>query len=135
MSWAMKAFKNDVNRILTESLCKVCKEILSPKEEKEKAPKIVHIETPEEREARYDEIRKTIPKIDFNKSREVIDIVKDKKYCSEVTKMMCWRPDIFLDSGCSQCSLNKGCSSKIKDLDRIPDGRAPKFKKASIKPK
>jgi hypothetical protein len=39
MSWAMKAFDNDVNRILTESLCKVCKDVLNPKEEKEKAPK------------------------------------------------------------------------------------------------
>lgn len=135
MSWAMKAFDNDINRILTESLCKDCKSILNPKEEKEKAPKVIHIETPEEREARYDEIRKTIPKIDLYKVREPIDIIKNKKYCSEVTKMMCWRPDIYLDMGCSQCSLNKGCASRIKDLNRIPDGKSPRFKKAVIKSK
>jgi hypothetical protein len=129
MSWAMKAFKNDVNRILTESLCKVCKEVLSPKEEKEKAPKVVHIETPEEREARYDEIRKTIPKIDLYRVREPINLVKDKEACKKHTYFACNNPQVYLDYGCNECSLQKHCACPIKDLSRIADGRGKKKKK------
>jgi hypothetical protein len=132
---AMKAFDNDAKRILTESLCKDCKSVLVPKVVKEREPKVYVPETAEEREARYDEIRKTIPKIDFNRTRDAIDLKKDKEACKQHTSFACHNPAIYLDFGCGQCSINKHCACPIKDINRIPDGRAPKFKKAVIKPK
>lgn len=135
MSWAMKAFDGDINRILTESLCKDCKDVLVPKEPKESKPKIVSVETQEERELRYDEIRKTIPKIDLHRSREVIDLRKDKEACKQHTYFSCNNPPIFLDLGCAECSISKYCACPIKDLNRKPDGRAPKIKKFVTKPK
>jgi len=132
---AMKNFDNDVRRILTESVCKSCKKILNPKEEVEKSPKVIHIETPEEIEARRDKIRATIPKIDFNRVREPINLKKDKEACAEHTHFACNNPQVYLDLGCASCSINKYCACPIKDVNRIPDGRAPKFKKAVIKPK
>lgn len=135
MSWAMKAFDGDINRILTESLCKDCKSILKPKEPKEPKPKVISVETQEEREARYDEIRKTIPKIDLHRSREVIDLRKDKEACKQHTYFACNNPQVFLDLGCAECSISKYCACPIKDLNRKPDGRAPKIKKFVTKPK
>jgi hypothetical protein len=135
MKHAMKAFDNDAKRILTESLCKDCKDVLVPKVVKEKEAKVYVPETPEEREARYDRIRATIPKIDLHRVREPLDLKKDKDACKQHTSFACHNPLIFLDLGCSQCSINKHCACPIKDLNRIPDGRAPKFKKFTTKPK
>ena len=135
MRWAKKEFDNDIKRILTESMCKDCKAVLKPKVEKEKAPRVITIETAEDREARYDEIRKTIPKIDLHRVREAIDLRKDKEACKAHTSFACHNPNICLDMGCSQCNINKHCACPIKDLTRIPDGRAPKFKKFTTKPK
>jgi hypothetical protein len=135
MKHAMKAFDNDHKRILTESLCKDCKSVLVPKVVKEKEPKVFVPETPEEREARYDKIRATIPKIDFNRTREVINLKKDKDACKDHTHFACHNPHVYLDMGCAECTLNKYCACPIKDVNRKPDGRAPKFKKAVIKPK
>lgn len=131
---AMKNFQGDVKRILTESICKSCKQTLNPKESVEKAPKVVHVETNEEREARYDKIRATIPKIDFNRVREVVNLAKDKDACKHHTSFSCARPDIYLDYGCKECILQKNCVCPIKDINRNPDDRRPKFKKFVTKP-
>jgi hypothetical protein len=135
MSWAMKAFDKDMKRILTESLCKGCKKVLSPKIEKEKVTKVYEPETLEEREERYDKIRATIPKIDFNRVRDIIDLKKDKEACIKHTQFACNNPQVFLDLGCASCSINKHCACPIKDLNRQPDDRRPKFKKFVTKPK
>ena len=135
MKHALKNFDNDAKRVLTESLCKDCKEVLVPKVVKEREPKVYVPETPEEIEARRDKIRATIPKIDFNRVRELINLKKDKEACVEHTHFACNNPQVYLDLGCAECSINKHCACPIKDLNRIPDGRAPKFKRAVIKPK
>ena len=131
MAHAMKKFDGDMKRILTESVCKNCK----PKPEVEKKDKVVQVLTREEMQARRDAISETLPKIDFYKTREPISLVKDKDACKAFTSFACHRPDIFLDYGCSECILQKNCACPIKDINRRPDDRRPKFKKAVFKPK
>lgn len=127
LAHAKKNFNNDIKRILTESLCKGCKEKLHPKEKKKYEPKIL---TREQMEARADEIKRNLPKIDLNKVREPIDMVKNKEVCAEVTSFACWRPDIYLNLGCEDCALVKNCACPIKNLKRKP---APKGKKINYK--
>jgi len=91
--------------------------------------------TREQMEERRDKIRANMPKIDLYRTREMVNITKDKDACAEHTSFACHRPDIFLDYGCAQCSLQKHCACPIKDINRIPDGRAPKLKKFVIKVK
>jgi hypothetical protein len=135
MKHAMKAFGNDHKRILTESLCKDCKAVLVPKVVKEREAKVYVPETEEERQERYDKIRATIPKIDFNRTREVIDLKKDKDACKEHTHFACNNPHVYLDMGCAECNINKHCACPIKDLNRRPDDRRPKFKRIVTKAK
>lgn len=134
LAWyhAQKQFEGDIKRILTESLCKDCKSELHPKEKKKYEPKVL---TREEMEARAEEIRRNLPKIDLHKVREPIDMVKNKEVCKEVTANACWRPDIFLDLGCAHCTLAKNCACPIKDLKRNPEDRRPKYKRVVYKPK
>lgn len=113
----VKAFEKcdgDPLRVLNETKCKDCK-ALEPKEKKQ--PKIL---TPEEQEARAEEIRKSLPKIDFNKERTVIDLRKDKDACAFYTKIACIRPDIYLDNDrtCDYCSINKHCACPIKKFSK-----------------
>jgi hypothetical protein len=129
MSWAKKKFNNDMNRILTESICKSCVDILTPKEAKEPKEKVVHILTREEMQARRDAISETLPKFDFYKPRTIIDLTKDKDVCKEFTNFACHRPDIYLDMGCDECSLKKHCACPIKDITRKADGRGKKKRK------
>ena len=91
--------------------------------------------TLEQIEERREKVRATIPKIDLHKVRESINLIQNKKECAKHTEFSCHRPDVFLDYGCSQCSLAKGCACPLKDLNRIPDGRAPKVKKFVMKKK
>jgi hypothetical protein len=126
LAHAKKNFNNDIKRILTESLCKDCKEKLHPKEKKKYEPKIL---TREEMEARAEEIRRNLPKVDFHKVREPIDMVKNKEVCVEVTSFACWRPDIYLNLGCSECSLVKNCACPIKNIKRKPAPKARKLTK------
>jgi hypothetical protein len=111
-----KAFErcdNDAFRVLNETRCKDCREKL-PKEKKNK------ILTPEEMEARAEEIRKNLPKIDFNRERHVIDLRKDKEACAQYTQFACVRPDIYLDNDrtCDYCSINKHCACPIKKFSK-----------------
>lgn len=113
----VKAFEKcdgDPLKVLNETKCKDCK-ALEPKEKKQ--PRIL---TPEEQEARAEEIRKSLPKIDFNKERTVIDLRKDKDACAFYTKIACIRPDIYLDNDrtCDYCSINKHCACPIKKFSK-----------------
>jgi hypothetical protein len=85
--------------------------------------------TQEDMELRREKIRATIPKIDLYKTREMINLTKDKDACREHTSFACHRPDIYLDLGCSECSLKSACACPLFDLNRKPDGRAPKLRK------
>ena len=120
-----KQFNGNIKDILTKAVCKTCKNILEPKEKKEYVAKVL---TREEMEDRAEEIRKNIPKIDLNKPRVSIDMVKNKEVCQEVTASACWRPDIYLDYGCSECKLAKHCACKSKNLKRKPQNKRGKIK-------
>jgi hypothetical protein len=69
--------------------------------------------------------------------RENYDSFVQEKYRSLVGSLLyaaiCWRPDIFLNLGCAECVLAKNCACPIKDLNRIPDNRPRKFKRAVTK--
>jgi hypothetical protein len=111
-----KAFERcggDAFRVLNETYCKDCKKVL-PKEKK------VKIFTREEMEARAEEIRRNLPKINLNKERQVIDLTKDKASCEEYTEFTCIRPDIYLDNDktCDYCSINKWCACPIKKFSK-----------------
>ena len=129
MFHAMKNFDKDMKRVLTESICKSCKEILTPKEAKEKPEKVITILTREEMQARRDAISETLPKIDFYKNRTVYDLTKDKDVCKSYTYFACHRPDVYLDYGCDECLLKKNCACPIIDVNRIADGRHKMKKK------
>lgn len=123
MFHAMKAFDKDMKRILNESICKSCKDIIDPPEVKEKKERVVDVLTREEMQARRDKISASLPKIDFYKERAIFDISKNKDKCKEYTYFACHRPDIYLDYGCEECSLKKYCVCPIKDVNRVADGK------------
>lgn len=50
------------------------------------------------------------------KGPDKINMVKNKEVCAHVTKHACWRPDIYLDVGCSVCILKENCACPIKNL-------------------
>jgi len=105
--------ENDPSRVLKETLCKDCRS-LEPKIKK------VKVYTKEELEDRAEEIRRNLPKIDFNKERVVIDLVKNKDACIEHTKYACLRPDVYLDNDrtCDTCTIRKWCSCPIKKFSK-----------------
>lgn len=115
LAHAKRQFNNDIRRILTESVCKECKDKLYPKEKKKYTRKIL---TKEEMEIRAEEIRRNLPKVDLHKVRERIDMVKNKEVCKEVTVFACWRPDIYLDFGCAECSIYDNCACPIKKTNK-----------------
>ncbi len=49
------------------------------------------------------------------KGTELISLVENKEVCEQVTKIACWRPDIYLDYGCSACVLASNCACPIKN--------------------
>ena len=114
ISKAFERCDGDVIRVLTETKCKDCK-ALDPKEKKQ--PKIL---TPEEMEARAEQIRRNLPKIDFHKERQVFNLTKDKDACILHTQFSCLRPDVYLDNDrtCDYCSINKHCACPIKKFSK-----------------
>jgi hypothetical protein len=110
---AFEKCEGDALRVLNETICKDCKEVL-PKEKK------VKIFTREEMEARAEEIRRNLPKIDLNKERQVINLNKDKEACAFYTQFACLRPDVYLDNDrtCDYCSINKHCACPIKKFSK-----------------
>jgi len=47
-----------------------------------------------------------------------IDMTQDAVVCAEVTSFACWRPDVYLDYGCAECTLYNNCACPIKDMSR-----------------
>lgn len=46
----------------------------------------------------------------------VVDLTKDAEICKKTTESSCWRPDIYLDLGCVECSINENCACPIKKM-------------------
>jgi len=121
MTHAMKKFNGDIKRVLTESICKECK----PKEEPK--PRVIEPMTREEMEYRRAEISASLPKMKFN-DPIIIDLSRNKEVCKQWTYFACHRPDIYLDYGCMECSLQKHCACPIKNINRKPDNHKRKKK-------
>lgn len=110
---ALERCDGEVSRILSETCCKDCREVI-PKEKK------VKVFSREEMEARAEEVRRNLPKIDLNKERQVINLNKDKEACAFHTQFACLRPDVYLDNDrtCDYCSINKHCACSIKKFSK-----------------
>jgi hypothetical protein len=118
-----KQFNGKIKDILTKSVCKTCKNENSF-ESKKPESKIL---TKEEMEDRAEEIRKNIPKIDLQKPNDVFNLRKNKEICEKITEFSCWRPDIYLDQGCLNCSLSENCKCPIKNIKRKPTPKKGKL--------
>jgi hypothetical protein len=129
LSHLKKQFNNNIKSILSKAICKPCKEMINPKEEKEPKKQVEQkFLTREEMENKAEEIRKSIPKIDLSKPTEVFNLTKNKDVCMATTKDSCWRPDVYLDKGCLSCNIVKFCACPIKNIKRVPDNRRGKIK-------
>lgn len=64
------------------------------------------------------------------KGSEPISLLKNKEMCEQVTQIACWRPDIYLDYGCSECILKDNCACPIKNLKRKPHAKGTKKSKS-----
>jgi hypothetical protein len=53
-----------------------------------------------------------------NKGTTIVDLTTNKEVCEQITKSSCWRPDIYLDLGCSECSIQENCACPVKNLDK-----------------
>jgi hypothetical protein len=53
-----------------------------------------------------------------NKANTIVDLTQDAKVCAQITESSCWRPDIYLDLGCSECAIQEHCACPIKNLDK-----------------
>jgi hypothetical protein len=101
----------------------------APKEKDTESKKEPVVLTQEDMEIRREKIRATIPKIDLHRTKETFDLVKDKELCKNYTIFSCHRPDIYLDLGCVECALQKNCACPLKDINRRPEDKRPKFRK------
>jgi hypothetical protein len=91
--------------------------------------------TQEDMEIRREKIRATIPKYNPDRTPTIYNLVKDSDMCREYTKFSCHRPDIYLDLGCSECALQSNCACPLKNLNRKPEDRRPKFRRFTTKAK
>jgi hypothetical protein len=110
---ALKASNNNLEKMLTSTMCKDCKKIKQPKEKK---PVVKRVKTQFEIEEEIEKIRREMPKIDLHSPNQVIDLKKSKQACVEFTRDSCLRPDIYLnnDRTCNECPLNEHCSCRLK---------------------
>ena len=76
----------------------------------------------DELEERREEMRAFTPKLNRDKPRNIVDLSKDPKECKNITAFSCFRPDVYLDYGCWNCSLYKNCACPIK----MSSGSLPK---------
>tara|TARA_R110000868_G_C10559852_1_gene736762 strand:- start:246 stop:533 length:288 start_codon:yes stop_codon:yes gene_type:complete len=68
---------------------------------------------------------------DFGKSYKFkyvakeINLTTNVQRCKEITKTMCWRPDIFLDNdrSCGPCSLYENCECVLKNQKNNSKGK------------
>jgi len=118
----LKKCNGDPLCILTNFKCRNCRNLEKtvnpvPKADKPKGTKVVHQLTREEMDDRKEKILAQLPKFKQYVSNP-IDMVENAEVCAEVTAFACWRPDIYLDLGCQQCSLYKNCACNLKDGER-----------------
>lgn len=61
----------------------------------------------------------------------VVDLTKNTDVCKQTTESSCWRPDIYLDLGCVECSINEHCACPIKKMIKRdePKGRGKRKQK------
>jgi hypothetical protein len=127
---SLPKFGNDVRRLLTEFVCRECRNSNKPQKagkihinaegndevipRAKKGSKLV-VETPEERENRIEEIRANLPKVDLTGPKMSYDL-NNPEHLKMVTTNNCWRPDLYLNSGkwCDKCELFVGCNSTLK---------------------
>ena len=109
-----------LENFLTKWTCKSCRQFEvdnQPKPEKEKKEYVQKFLTREEMEERAEEIRKTLPKINVNRPKVVVDLAEDPDWCKKITDGACFRPDIFLKyKDCDDCRLYKNCKCSIRIL-------------------
>jgi hypothetical protein len=74
--------------------------------------------TDEEYAIRQEKMKDFLPKMGNVKKTIVIDLTNNPEECKKHTESSCFRPDIYLDHGCSHCSLNKYCSCRLKNLKK-----------------
>jgi hypothetical protein len=56
---------------------------------------------------------------DLNQNKKNLDAIKNKKWCEELTKNSCLRPDIFLKNrDCDDCPYNKYCIAPNKKFSK-----------------
>ena len=72
----------------------------------------------DEIEDRKDEIRKNLPKINFDKIDPITP--RDKRGVEEITKSSCIRPDIYLNNErfCNGCPWFEHCICGIKKISK-----------------
>lgn len=70
--------------------------------------------TEDEIQFRKEAIRDFLPKLDINSGKRKVDLKTDHEECERITKSACFRPDVYLDYGCFNCSLYKHCKCGIK---------------------
>lgn len=118
-------FGNDMEALLKGFVCRPCRtmkteneRLKKPKEEKKpKVTKEVAVLTLEELEDRKEEVRKSIPKIDFE-AKPVPITPTSTDQVRMITSSSCMRPDIYLDNGrfCNGCHWEKHCICPIKKI-------------------
>lgn len=70
--------------------------------------------TEEEIAERDKKMQDFLPRIDIEKHTTKINLARNAEECKKHTKDSCFRPDIYLDYGCSHCSLFENCACPIK---------------------
>lgn len=116
----LEKFENDIEKLLVTFTCKEC--IKLSREEKKLQEKELQVKKPIERkvltweeiEDRKDEVRKGIPKINFDKIDPITP--NNRKGVEEITRNSCIRPDIYLnnDKCCDGCPWEKHCICDLK---------------------
>jgi hypothetical protein len=125
-------YNNDIRRLLTEFQCRDCRNVNKVVKTKvggkatednttsDNKPKKVSahvVETPEEREARAEEIRKNTPKVDLTGPKMSYDL-NIPEHVRVVTDGHCHRPDLYLkgNKACNLCGLYTNCACTLKRL-------------------
>lgn len=123
-------YNNDIRRLLTEFQCRDCRNInkvvktkaggkaIEDNTTSDNKPKKVSahvVETPEEKEARAEEIRKNTPKVDLTGPKMSYDL-NNPDHVKLLTTNNCWKPNVYLDNGkwCDICPLFENCNSTLK---------------------
>ena len=58
----------------------------------------------------------------------IVDLTQNADVCRKTTESSCWRPDIYLDLGCVECSINEYCACPIKKMVKKEPGNRRKKK-------